>query len=75
MFFCDESKSLVECAINENFLQGIVEVLKPVCCPNCDERFPDEISCDGHVRSAHVQQTDTQSMSTLDPRGLTVKQL
>jgi hypothetical protein len=73
--FCEESKSVVECAMNGNISQEILKVLQPVCCSHCEERFPDQLSCDKHAMLVHVQQVDFPNPSTFDPRTLTVKRL
>ena len=31
----------------------VLALLKPVCCPNCNERFPDDTSCRIHMASVH----------------------
>lgn len=78
VFLYEEYKSVVECAITETISQqseDIIKALQPVSCLHCEERFPDQASCDKHVKLVHVKQIDVHSTSTFDPRRFTVKQL
>lgn len=41
---------IVECAEKERLLLEVVDMLKPVLWSECNERFPDTVSCQAHQR-------------------------
>lgn len=62
--------------MKEALTQDILEVLKPVCCSTCAERFPDHVSCASHVKSVHVLKTSTTDMDLhVNSKNLSIKQL
>ena len=51
----------------------MVEIFKPVLCPQCDERFADKPSCEQHCKSFHS--LGIPPSRQLNPRDLTVAEL
>ena len=43
---CADARVIVQCAEKENLLPEVVEIMKPVLCSECNERFPDTVTCD-----------------------------
>lgn len=71
--FCVECKTVLECAAKQQLLPAVIEILKPVACPLCEERFADKPSCDQHVKFVHSK--GMQSSREINPRVLTVSEL
>ena len=71
--FCDECAIVLECASKQELVEVANEILKPVACPLCKERFPDQPSCDQHYNVIHSK--GLQSSKHLIPRTLSVAQL
>ena len=55
---CVDARVIVQCAEKENLLPEVVEIMKPVLCSECNERFPDKVTCDVHKR-LHTQGRQT----------------
>lgn len=47
---CIDARVIVQSAQKENLLLEVVEIIKPVLCSECNERFPDTVTCDVHKR-------------------------
>ena len=71
--FCVECKTVLECAAKQQLLPAVIEILKPVACPLCEERFADKPSCDQHVTFVHSK--GMQSSREINPRALIVSEL
>ena len=65
--------TVLECVAKQQLLPAVIEILKPVACPLCEERFADKLSCDQHVRFVHSK--GMQSSREINPRALTVSEL
>ena len=63
--FCEGCKDVLQCLELQQLSEDVLEVLKPVCCPSCNERFADDTYCGLHMKS---------EVSNIDARKLTVKQ-
>ena len=59
---------IVECAEKEKLLLEVVEMLKAVLCTECNERFPDNVSCQAHQR-VHSRERESNTNNT-DSRNL-----
>lgn len=71
--FCVECKTVLECAAKQQLLPAVIEILKPVACPLCEEKLADKPSCDQHVKFVHSK--GMQSSREINPRALTVSEL
>ena len=47
--FCLDSQDAEECARQNVILPSVKEILKPITCDSCTERFPDASSLQEHV--------------------------
>ena len=61
---CNNSLVLVESAKKGELSNIILEMLKPVKCSKCDERFPDLQSKETHVISVHENKNKKEKKST-----------
>ena len=67
---CDEIiKSAQDCQLHES----VLNILKPLSCPSCENRFADTFSYDTHVKTVH--RLHTTPSDNLNPRLFIVKQL
>ena len=71
--FCQGCVDVMECAELGWLSDKVKNVLKPIKCPTCNECFPDNISCNSHLKAVH--QSTTESTVHLDPRQMSVIQL
>ena len=67
---CVDARVIVECAEKEKLLLEVVEMLKSVLCSECNERFPDTVSCQAHQR---VDPREGQSNTNTDGANCTLK--
>ena len=58
---CADARVIVECAKKEKRLLEVVEMLKPVLCSECNERFPDTVSCQAHQRCIQERDSNTNN--------------
>ena len=75
---CVDARVIVECAEKEKLLLEVVEMLKPVLCSECNERFPDTVSCQAHQRMhSRERQSNTNNPDSrnLHPKTMKVSDL
>ena len=75
---CVDPRVIVQCAEKENLLPEVVEIMKPVLCSECNERFPDTVTCDVH-KWLHTQGRETNKNASdsrkLHPKSMKVSDL
>ena len=47
---CVDARVIVQCAETKKLLPEVVEILKPVLCSECNERFTHPVCCEAHKR-------------------------
>ena len=47
------NSEIIKAAENGEISENILHILKPIQCHECQLRFPDQIRCDGHIRTVH----------------------
>ena len=74
--FCESCVDILECVAQGQITANVLNVLKPVCCPICNEKFPDETYCGFHIKSVHESDcTQSTRKVDIDARKLTLPQL
>ena len=70
---CIDSNAIMECVLESNLTQRVIDDLKPVKCEKCTEQFADHLSLDIHVMTTHVKATKPHV--NLLPTKLTIDEL
>ena len=60
---CIDSNAIMECVLESNLTQRVIDDLKPVKCEKCTEQFADHLSLDIHVDSRQSDKTTCQSIT------------
>lgn len=71
--FCEECCDVLECASKQGLVPAVYNILKPIACPLCNERFADTPSCEKHQTLVHSQ--GGQSSRHINPKELSVPRL
>ena len=69
---CLSSIDVVNSASQRKLVDAVMRALKPIVCPQCNERFADNLSLSSHHRSCHVAEVRRVSVN---PSSMTVGQL
>jgi len=78
---CEQSSDVLYCAKNQHLTDTLLQVLKPIVCEKCKQRFPDSATLNSHSKFSHATSSDDNvqqniaTTSKINPRDLNVKQL
>ena len=72
-FVCKAAEPILESATEGKLSPTVLHKLKPIKCRECEEYFPDFISCDNHVKNRHAKVLT--NCKNIIPSILTVAQL